>query len=140
MIYSVDKTLTAFVLKSFAQASPYIYVYDKHSIFVDDWIIVMYFVDKKLTAFVLMYFAQAKPYNYVYEKQSIFIADWILVMHFVVTRLTAFVLKSFAQASPYIYVSASVIQNAARWMTGYQNSDGSFQVIGSVHSTQLQVR
>ncbi|XP_052246732.1 CD109 antigen-like [Dreissena polymorpha] len=52
--------------------------------------------------------------------------------------LTAFVLKSFAQASPYIYVSDAVIANAARWMTSYQSSDGSFPVVGSVHSTQLQ--
>ncbi|KAH3716732.1 hypothetical protein DPMN_059461 [Dreissena polymorpha] len=52
--------------------------------------------------------------------------------------LTAFVLKSFAQASLYIYVSDAVIANAARWMTSYQSSDGSFPVMGSVHSTQLQ--
>jgi len=56
-----------------------------------------------------------------------------------VYRLTAFVLKSFAQVKEHIFVSNTVLYNAARWIVKYQNSDGSFQSVGAVHSTSLRV-
>lgn len=52
--------------------------------------------------------------------------------------LTAFVLKSFHQARQYVYISDDVLMRAANWIFKYQNNDGSFQQIGSVHSTSLR--
>ncbi|XP_060578353.1 CD109 antigen-like isoform X2 [Ruditapes philippinarum] len=52
--------------------------------------------------------------------------------------LTAFVLKSFHQAHEHVYVSDYVLSRAAQWMLNYQNYDGSFRQIGSVHSSSLR--
>ncbi|XP_060607320.1 CD109 antigen-like isoform X2 [Ruditapes philippinarum] len=52
--------------------------------------------------------------------------------------LTAFVLKSFHQAKGYVYVSQDVLNKATNWIMRYQNTDGSFKAVGSVHSTSLQ--
>ncbi|XP_053387212.1 C3 and PZP-like alpha-2-macroglobulin domain-containing protein 8 [Mercenaria mercenaria] len=52
--------------------------------------------------------------------------------------LTAFVLKSFHQAREHIFVSDDVLQRAGSWILRYQNYDGSFPSVGSVHSTSLR--
>ncbi len=46
--------------------------------------------------------------------------------------LTAFVLKCFAQAKGLIYIDESVLNQAADWITSYQNADGSFDQVGFV--------
>ena len=51
--------------------------------------------------------------------------------------LTAFVLKSFAQAKGTIYIDESVLTSAANWITGHQNSDGSFDAVGFIHHQDL---
>ena len=56
------------------------------------------------------------------------------------SRLTAFVLKSFAQANDYIYIDAEVMKNAALFIIGKQNQDGSFNDTGRVYMKQIQVR
>ncbi|KAL4237648.1 hypothetical protein ACF0H5_002362 [Mactra antiquata] len=52
--------------------------------------------------------------------------------------LSAFVLKSFHQAKAHIYIEDNILFRIARWISMYQNNDGSFQAIGSVHSTSLK--
>lgn len=54
-------------------------------------------------------------------------------------RLSAFVLKSFHQAKQHIYVEDNIIFRIVDWMKRYQNSDGSFRQVGTVHSTSLRV-
>ena len=51
--------------------------------------------------------------------------------------LTAFVLKSFAQAKGIVYIDDSVLTGAANWITGHQNSDGSFDAVGFIHHQDL---
>ncbi|KAL4237870.1 hypothetical protein ACF0H5_002580 [Mactra antiquata] len=52
--------------------------------------------------------------------------------------LSAFVLKSFHQAKAHIYIEDNIIFRIARWMLSYQDNDGSFRAIGTVHSTSLK--
>ena len=54
-------------------------------------------------------------------------------------RLTAFVVKSFHQARKHVYISQGVLDRAISFITRYQNYDGSFRKIGSVHDTMLKV-
>ncbi len=51
--------------------------------------------------------------------------------------LTAFVLKSFAQARELIYIDDQVLSEAAGWITGHQNQDGSFDAVGFVTHQEL---
>ncbi len=46
--------------------------------------------------------------------------------------LTAFVLKSFAQAKDLMYIDESILNEAANWITSHQNSDGSFDPVGTI--------
>ena len=60
----------------------------------------------------------------------------------VVYRLTAFVVKSFAQARAFIpeYIDDKSLEVSLEWMARLTNRDGSFQKVGTVHSTGLKVR
>lgn len=51
--------------------------------------------------------------------------------------LTAFVLKCFSQAKDLMYIDDSILNDAARWITSHQNSDGSFDQVGFVHHQEL---
>ncbi len=51
--------------------------------------------------------------------------------------LTAFVLKSFAQADGLIYIDPNILDEAAAWITGHQNSDGSFDPVGSIAHQEI---
>jgi CD109 antigen len=51
--------------------------------------------------------------------------------------LTAFVLKTFAQATDLMYVDQEVLDDARAWITGHQNSDGSFDQVGFVHHQEM---
>lgn len=44
--------------------------------------------------------------------------------------LTAFVLKTFAQAKGLVFVDDAVLSEAANWISGHQNADGSFDAVG----------
>ncbi len=44
--------------------------------------------------------------------------------------LTAFVMKTFAQAKGLVFVDDAVLADAAKWITGHQNADGSFDAVG----------
>ena len=46
--------------------------------------------------------------------------------------LTAFVLKTFAQAKELTFIDDAVLQEAAEWITGHQQPDGSFESVGFV--------
>jgi CD109 antigen len=51
--------------------------------------------------------------------------------------LTAFVLKSFAQAEGLIYIDPDILGEAAAWIAGHQNSDGSFDPVGSIAHQEI---
>jgi CD109 antigen len=51
--------------------------------------------------------------------------------------LTAFVLKSFAEATDLIFIDEAVLDEARDWITGHQNSDGSFDPVGFVHHQEI---
>jgi CD109 antigen len=51
--------------------------------------------------------------------------------------LTAFVLKCFSQAKDLIYIDEEVLDQAKAWITGHQNSDGSFDAVGFVHHQEM---
>lgn len=63
----------------------------------------------------------------------------IIIIFLCINRLSAFVLKSFHQAKEHIYIENNILFRIADWIIRYQNPDGSFQQIGSVHSTSLKV-
>lgn len=46
--------------------------------------------------------------------------------------LTAFVLKSFSQAKELTFIDETVLSEAASWITGQQQADGSFESVGFV--------
>ncbi len=46
--------------------------------------------------------------------------------------LTAFVLKTFAQAKELTFIDEAVLSEAASWITGHQQADGSFESVGFV--------
>ncbi|XP_041662781.1 alpha-2-macroglobulin-P-like [Cheilinus undulatus] len=48
------------------------------------------------------------------------------------TWLTAFVLKSFVEAKEHIFVSPKVIDQARKWLSGLQGSDGCFKSVGKL--------
>jgi CD109 antigen len=51
--------------------------------------------------------------------------------------LTAFVLKTFAQAKGLIYIDETVLADAATWITGHQQADGSFEAVGFLAHQEL---
>lgn len=54
------------------------------------------------------------------------------------TWLTAFVAKSFRQAASFIDVDEHVIDDALKWLSQQQNSDGSFTEIGTISYKTMQ--
>lgn len=54
------------------------------------------------------------------------------------TWLTAFVAKSFRQADAFIDVDESIIDDALKWLSKKQNSDGSFAEVGTVSHKAMQ--
>ncbi|MBN1629712.1 MAG: alpha-2-macroglobulin [Thermoleophilia bacterium] len=51
--------------------------------------------------------------------------------------LTAFVLKSFSQAKDLTFIDEAVLSEAADWITGHQQPDGSFEAVGFVCHTDM---
>jgi CD109 antigen len=51
--------------------------------------------------------------------------------------LTAFVLKCFAEAKDVTYIDESVLNDAIKWITSHQKSDGSFEAVGFVHHQEM---
>ncbi len=51
--------------------------------------------------------------------------------------LTAFVLKCFSQAKELMYIDDGILNEAARWITSHQNSDGSFDQVGFIHHQEI---
>lgn len=54
------------------------------------------------------------------------------------TWLTAFVAKSFKQAAAFIDVDENIIDDALKWLSKKQNTDGSFMEIGTVSHKAMQ--
>lgn len=54
------------------------------------------------------------------------------------TWLTAFVAKSFKQAASFIDVDEKIIDDALKWLSQKQNSDGSFPEVGTVSHKAMQ--
>lgn len=54
------------------------------------------------------------------------------------TWLTAFVAKSFRQATPFIDIDENIIDDALKWLSKHQNSDGSFTEVGTVSHKAMQ--
>lgn len=54
------------------------------------------------------------------------------------TWLTAFVARSFNQASKYILIDRNVIKQALDFLSGIQNSNGSFSEVGQVSHKEMQ--
>ena len=51
--------------------------------------------------------------------------------------LTAFVLKTFAEAQELMYIDPQVLDEAAAWIQGHQQGDGSFENVGFLHHQEL---
>lgn len=51
--------------------------------------------------------------------------------------LTAFVIKTFSQAKGLIYIDDTIIKDGAKWITGKQKADGSFDMVGFVHHQEM---
>lgn len=54
------------------------------------------------------------------------------------TWLTAFVARSFQQASDHILIGNDIVDEALKWLSGMQSSDGSFKEKGNVFHKEMQ--
>lgn len=59
-------------------------------------------------------------------------------VNLLIYRLTAFVARSFRQAQPYITIEDHVIEDALKWLSANQATNGSFPEVGKVSHTDMQ--
>ncbi|KYO32253.1 alpha-2-macroglobulin-like protein 1 [Alligator mississippiensis] len=163
---ATDNTwLTAFVVKCFGQARPYIFIDQQHIEDALKWLqqhqmesgcfqSVGKLLNNALQGSSWLEGAVSQqdsalslsPFYTVSENISLAIPGNIVAgserAHVTVlgnTWLTAFVVKCFGQARPYIFIDQQHIEDALKWLQQHQMESGCFQSVGKLLNNALQV-